>query len=610
MAQATNTTVGQIVLSGDLYGDDANSPTLVPSGVTEGTYTGFKNTGTAIPSAPYYSYAMHVDSKGRITYAKEYGVSISLDDTTTSSKGIARAGTGITSTSGVWSIDNATTSSKGKLQAGSGLDTVDGTLYCSYYGAPLASGSVFGASQSGLHMNMTNGALTVDFANLIASDTVPGTVKVGSNLTIQGDGTLSINDRQDATNSSKGYIRIGARLDVTNGILSIPDGSTSFQGKLQVGDGLNVTSGVVSLNRTSYATNTVAGLVKTGWSTGISGSGVVNLSPGWAAVGYKGAVSVGAGIAVSNASISLSEPTRKAATSSQAGLVTVASANGLSVDGTGAVNFNASTLSDATSSVKGVIQADSTYFTFSSGIISTKYADGSTWGVVKCDGSTIYELNGILYGKTISETGNLTPGLVKVGAGFTVTGGVLSTNQDAIPEATDVVKGKISVDTSNGLSITSGVLAFDQRHADNTNLGIAKGDGSTVTLSGGVLAAVTTNVELSSAYTLRTANLAIAPVALNPATTTISLQEDVETVTLLATNGTAYTLPSGTLTTNKPIGSIFKLMITQNSTGGATFTPSSVLGTSINTGANTTTYIKYAVVATNKAVPVEIFTGI
>jgi hypothetical protein len=52
------------------------------------------------------------------------------------------------------------------------------------------------------------------------------------------------------------------------------------------------------------------------------------------------------------------------------------------------------------------------------------------------------------------------------------------------------------------------------------------------------------------------------------------------------------------------------LIITQDATGGASITPSSVLGTTINTAANTITYIKYAVVSTNKAVPVKIVTGI
>ena len=618
MAQATNTTEGQIVLSGDLYGDDATFPTLVPSGVTEGTYTGFKNTGTAIPSAPFYSYVLHVDAKGRITYAKEYGVSVAVNDATAISKGIARIGTGINGSSGTWSIPDGTTSTRGKLRAGSGLGATNGTMYCTYSNAPLASASVFGAAQPGSYMNMTNGALTVDFSNLIASDSVTGTVKVGSNLTVTGDGTLSHASWADGTTSSKGFLQVGSTLSVSSGVVSIPDGSAVAKGKLQVGDGLNVSAGVVSLNRTSYATDTVAGVVKSGWSTGVSGSGVMTLSPGWAAVGYKGIVSVGAGLSVTGGAISLSEPTRKAATASQAGLVKVPTANGLSVAGDGTVNYDYTqnaAVADATNVVKGKIQPG-VGFTVTDGQLSLNKADGSNFGSVAIVSSSncIYEYSGVLDvypAHTFSG-----PGLVKLGGSNLSLNGSnqLTASFPAIQDAATNAKGILQVTEGNGLSISGGVLSFNRNlpTATTNTLGIARPDNSSMTISGGVLSfSAPSNFQKADTFTQRTKNYAVTPHNKTDATN-ITLQEDVTitNVYLDAGNSNTRVLPTGTLTTNIPVGTELFLILQQDSSGGVNFSPATVAGTTLSTAPNTETVIKYVVINTNKAVPVYAETGL
>ena len=598
MAQATNTTEGQIVLSGDLYGDDATFPTLVPSGVTEGTYTGFKNTGTAIPSAPFYSYVLHVDAKGRITYAKEYGVSVAVNDATAISKGIARIGTGINGSSGTWSIADGTTSTKGKLMAGSGLSTTNGTMYCTYNGAPLASASVFGAAQPGSYMNMTSGALTVDFSNLIATDSVTGTVKVGSNLNVTGDGTLSHASWADGTTSSKGLLQVGSTLSVSSGVVSIPDGTAAAKGKLQVGDGLNVSAGVVSLNRTSYATDTVAGVVKSGWSTGVSGSGVMTLSPGWAAVGYKGIVSVGAGLSVTGGAISLSEPTRLPASSSQLGLVKVPTANGLSVAGDGTLSY---VLSTATNSIKGVFTVNSNLQN-TDGVVSVKIADASTLGGVKIGENLTFSSDAI----SLPAAG-ASLGLVKVGSGMSIDGaGALSLAAPA--DATTSQKGIVQIDNSNGLSISAGVLSCSLSNGDNTTMGVIKGDGTTVNISSGNMTVGSiVQVTNTSGFALRTAGLVIQKESVTHSSGgvyTPSANTLVHEVTLTSNISTITWESVNSLFQN---GTEFFVIFRQDATGGRTMP--TILGNSISSAPNSINIAKY-VRANGAVVPVYFDTGL
>ena len=72
-----------------------------------------------------------------------------------------------------------------------------------------------------------------------------GVVKIGENLDVESDGTVTV---ATATNSALGLAQAGTNIEVTNGIFSIATGGTSALGVLQVGNNISVDSnGVISL---------------------------------------------------------------------------------------------------------------------------------------------------------------------------------------------------------------------------------------------------------------------------------------------------------------------------------------------------------------------------
>ena len=179
MAQATTTTLGEIILAGDLAGSDANNPTLRPSGVNPG----------------YYSPVMgaHIDNKGRITWAgiPDYDEEIAPLMPTASkvSKGLVQIGNRIVNSYGVISIPYATTSVQGIVAIGSGLQ-----------------------------FNMLD---QVEPIVPEGDEATKGIVQIGSNINVTA-GVISRVGLEDATTSSKGMIQISTDqgLSLSSGIVS------------------------------------------------------------------------------------------------------------------------------------------------------------------------------------------------------------------------------------------------------------------------------------------------------------------------------------------------------------------------------------------------------
>lgn len=105
-----------------------------------------------------------------------------------------------------------------------------------------------------------NGALTFpsSYTLPIASGSVLGGIKVGTNLTIDGDGVLAAEAGAGyvlpaATDAVRGGIKVGSGLSIAGDVLSatysytLPQATASILGGVVVGDNINVSAGVISV---------------------------------------------------------------------------------------------------------------------------------------------------------------------------------------------------------------------------------------------------------------------------------------------------------------------------------------------------------------------------
>ena len=192
MANATSTSLGQIVLAGDLFGDNANTPELVHSGIEPGNYDPAKK--------------IHVDTKGRMTWAGpaiwETDLEPYCQHATKDQKGIFAVGRNIDVASGTISIKNASKDYPGVFQLGFGMS-----------------------------INPSTGAVDVNIQDASASN--KGVVQVGSGLSI-ANGVLSRDGWNDATTSVKGFSKVGSNFSISYGTISVPYASSSVAGVVTV----------------------------------------------------------------------------------------------------------------------------------------------------------------------------------------------------------------------------------------------------------------------------------------------------------------------------------------------------------------------------------------
>ena len=348
MAQATNTTLGTIALSGDLAGT-AESPELVASGVKPGTYPNVSK--------------IHVDAKGRVQWCGSVNFATDvlpvIANASASSEGIFEVGKNI----------NLTTIKK-KDANGTDTDVIDYTVVSVNTGSDSQSGLIKLGNK--LAINQSTGA--TDCVIDDASTTQIGAVQVGDNLAVSA-GVLSHASWKYATTSSKGMViaNTNAGLSISNGVLS---------GKIATTDSAGLAAIDNSLLYLDTASNT--------------------LFPHACHYGLWGMVfGISSDFTLTNGVLSYTSPyALNPATSSTLGYVKIGT--GFHIGGDGDLSL----YTEATTSSKGVVQVDSN-FAVSGGVLSANEASSTVFGVIGTGDSTVTGVTNDLtpLGGSLPETG-------------------------------------------------------------------------------------------------------------------------------------------------------------------------------------------------------------
>lgn len=308
MATATDTTLGTIALMGDLAGgSNATLPSLTPTGVIPGEF---------------FAPSIVIDTKGRILYGRsinEYDVPCAASDQC----GTVKIGNNITTTTvderTEISLKKASATEYGAVKLGNGFTRDCCEIFLDY---PIATTAIRGT------VIVPNGSnVVVDGAgNLsipLATAGVSGllTVPTANGLSITAGVVNFVSPKSaDATTSSQGFVQVGTNLSVDGtGILSIPNASSSVPGVARGDATFGHSSGVLS--QATIATGSVLGLVKAGSGTSVDGSGLLSVaSANDATTSTKGTVRVAAGDPILSISGGVVSSTGTLATTGAVGL--------------------------------------------------------------------------------------------------------------------------------------------------------------------------------------------------------------------------------------------------------------------------------------------------
>jgi hypothetical protein len=144
-----------------------------------------------------------------------------------------------------------------------------------------------------------------------------GGVKVGTNLTVGGDGTLAV---PEASNSVAGVVKVGANLTIASGVLSgpapytLPEATNTVLGGVKVGTGIKVNAGEISvddqavINSLPKASDSTFGIVKVGANLTVNAGVLEGPAPyalPEATTSVLGGVKIGSGINVASGTISV-----------------------------------------------------------------------------------------------------------------------------------------------------------------------------------------------------------------------------------------------------------------------------------------------------------------
>lgn len=225
-------------------------------------------------------------------------------------------------------------------------------------------------------------------AQVIASASTLGVVKVGNTLQIDGTGILNA---QTAGVSQLGVVKGGGNVAIAgDGTLSvnIPIASTIAAGIVQIGAGLTITGQILSVNNATLAVATT------------SSKGVVQIQ-------------AGGGITVDvNGLIAVDVNNLPVATSSTLGVVKIDTASGLLIAGDGTLGVDFTQAPHATTSSYGVVSI-SDGLNVTNGIISTKLltvngqspdGTGNIAVTAPPDASKLDRVNGVAQGIRLTFT--------------------------------------------------------------------------------------------------------------------------------------------------------------------------------------------------------------
>lgn len=416
----------------------------------------------------------------------------------TSQAGIVRIGSGLSVSSGVISVDTtlitkATTTAPGIVQIGSGL-LVDVTGVVSLdpnFVLSPATASKLGGIKVGSGLSITaEGELSVVSTYTLpkASDTVLGGIRVGSGLSIAADGTLSSSIGL-ATTLIPGLVRAGSGLSVdASGILSVTATGSNLVTLSDVvistlqnnqilkydqssGKWINSNLGVGSLG--SQDLNNVSITGGNISNVNISAASYSNLPLATKAI--KGVVQIGDGINVSVGTISLAPP-------SATTLGGVKPGQGIFIDTDGTISVSASGSALATlGDVTLTNPQNGQYLVYN--FLTKKWVNATLaiGSIAAQDSSGVAITGGNISGVTINASSyqNLpkatesTYGVVRPGAGLTITDGVISSSL-ASQKASYTQLGSIMI--GSGLTIDAAgvvsVVALGSMLATLSDVGI------------------------------------------------------------------------------------------------------------------------------------------
>jgi hypothetical protein len=139
---------------------------------------------------------------------------------------------------------------------------------------------------------------TGTFVPVIASSSTIGGVKIGTGVTIAGDGTISVTTASEyilptATTATLGGVKVGTGITIDfDGVISattatqyeLPTATDVDLGGVKIGAGIAITDGVISVTTGAFAlqtaTTVILGGVKIGDGIDITSSGTISVSPG------------------------------------------------------------------------------------------------------------------------------------------------------------------------------------------------------------------------------------------------------------------------------------------------------------------------------------------
>lgn len=309
----TGTANGSITLSGDTlllntsFLSYPNATTTTTGVVRVPTANGLSVTDDVVnyDSSAFTTTATgSTSTKGLVQVGSGFAVNsgtISVPAATTTTPGVARGNAEFENTSGVLSYQvvaspsvrglvkigsnigisngflnrgagDATTTTKGLVQIGAnGLAMVSGQLVMT-----TATTSLAGRVRGDATFTHTDGTLS---QSTPATTSVRGLVKVGSELSVTSDGTLSYTPREAST-SSRGIAQIGSGLTVSNGVVStdLSLATTTVKGIFRPGYGLTINNGVIELEKAG-ASGVTAGGVQSGTSMLVFSNGALSFDP-------------------------------------------------------------------------------------------------------------------------------------------------------------------------------------------------------------------------------------------------------------------------------------------------------------------------------------------
>jgi len=416
---------------------------------------------------------------------------IGLQTATTSLQGIIQVGSGFAVTDGVLSLSapDATTTSKGIVKVGSGLAVSNGVLSLS---APDATTTSKGVVQIGDHLSVTAGTLHLDTP---ATTTSVGVIQVGPAFNVDVAGILSWDKILPlATTTTAGGIILGDGLEPSvPGEMSLMNTSKTVFGLASLGPGFSQSSGV----NANIASTTVFGTISAG--AGIHMTGEV-ITADYATTTTKGVVSLGDNFDITGHVISVPSATTISKGVVQFGGL-LASWGGVPNTNYGVLNVNEAGSGLANESEEGVVTTG-THIINTAGHISVAKATTTSLGTISVADQGLRGFNftpNLEYGYAmqynpsfgryptpIDATPTL-PGIMQPSTGIDISNGTISCNvMNYVPEASATVKGLVQLGDAR-LSMTGSSLDATIPDATGSTTGIAKADGSTLTITGGVL---------------------------------------------------------------------------------------------------------------------------